>query len=417
MSIRLPALPPHSWIRAEDDGLGPPRLTWQQPFTWGGYGTRIVLLVSFTGGVGYFMYEVMGRDVLRSVGLLPGGVAPGGPADNPFRIVASAVGVAGLLVLALTALWVIYKAFRIRRPDRLTLGPDRLRYESESEFWPCLVAREVPRSALGRVWLHRGERWRQRLMLEDGAELAEVGKYLRAPDQVWLAEVLRRWAAEEEPAPTAALVPPRNSTLTAESGPGGQLTLRWRPAAPQVGWERWVNLAVMTAVLPAFLSVIGVFLWMFVGMLTAPGGGGGPGGELLWRWFPLGFVLFCALFLASGTAAMLRVYWYLLRGPRWARLTLTSTTLRYEAGRYLERWTGRGIPRVCAGPVCVVPRAELGEVRFERTAGGGRLTVDHGVERFEIGPTLRDLEQEWLAERLRAWAGRSQAPDRQPAAG
>jgi hypothetical protein len=414
MAVRLPELPPASWIRTEDDGPGPPRLTWQRPFTWKGYCTQVAIILGGTAFLCYFMYQVMGRDVLRLTGLLQDKGPNWGPGDGPARILLIAVGSAGLLVMALVALGMVYKAFRIRQPDRLTLGPDRLRYESESEFWPRLVAREVPRSGLGKVRLEQVER-RQRLTAEDGAEPVEVGRYLRPADREWLAEVLRRWAADPGPAPAAAPTPPRSSTLTPEQGPGGQLSFRWRPSPPGTEQERWVTLAVLTVTLPLFLMIIGTFIRLFVGMLTTPGEEGSPWGEWLWRWFPLAFVIVCGLSLTWVSAAMLRVYWYLVRGPRWARLTLTSTTLRYVPGRYLEKPKRGNVPRVCAEPARVVPRAELGEVRLERADGGGRLTVDHGAERFEIGPTLGDAEREWLAERLRGWAGSSQPPGGQPA--
>ena len=61
-----------------------------------------------------------------------------------------------------------------------------------------------------------------------------------------------------------------------------------------------------------------------------------------------------------------------------------------------------------------VTRGELGAIRFPCRAGTPGLTIDRGVQRLDVGSGLSDVEREWLAGVLRAWAGRQTAPSAGP---
>jgi hypothetical protein len=248
---------------------------------------------------------------------------------------------------------------------------------------------EISPAELGQIRLEPvGQR--HRLCIDHGAELVEVGLFLREADRAWLVEVLRRWAAEHRPAGPAV---PGDGVITAEHGPGGRLTIRWPPSDPQLLRDRQVMAGgVIGPVIVAPIMAVAVWIAITIALALREQWSG-------WGAFGLGFVLLWVLGLGWNLAALLPGYWYALRGPRWARLTLTAQALTYEPGRYIK---GK---QVFAGPRRVIPRPELGEVRLDPVEGRQRLTVDHGAERIEIGPELRDPERRRLAEMLRAWAG------------
>jgi hypothetical protein len=52
-----------------------------------------------------------------------------------------------------------------------------------------------------------------------------------------------------------------------------------------------------------------------------------------------------------------------------------------------------------------VPRSEISAVRLFRIGERQRLCVDSGVDRIDIGPSLKEIEQEWLGDVLLAWLG------------
>lgn len=51
----------------------------------------------------------------------------------------------------------------------------------------------------------------------------------------------------------------------------------------------------------------------------------------------------------------------------------------------------------------MIPRTEIGEIKIERVGERQRLTIDHGIERIEIGKFLQEPEREWLFEILKQW--------------
>jgi hypothetical protein len=53
-----------------------------------------------------------------------------------------------------------------------------------------------------------------------------------------------------------------------------------------------------------------------------------------------------------------------------------------------------------------IPKTEVGEIKLERVGERQRLTIDHGVERIEIGKFLQEPEREWIFEILKQWKGR-----------
>jgi hypothetical protein len=204
--------------------------------------------------------------------------------------------------------------------------------------------------------------------------------------------------------------PPRNSrieiTYDAEDNP----RLSWPPDSAGVG--RWVAAAFLGFWLCGWAGgevfAVSVLLGMVGFPVPAPGKavGGGNGDLAL---FLIGWLSVWTL----GGAAALWTFYCLVRGPLPESVILGRDVLRYDpgtplsseavgprAGRVRNRLQFRG------GPVWELPWSEAGPIRLDRVGARQRLTVDHGADPIEIGRSLREPEREWLAQVLRAWAGR-----------
>src|SRR5262249_12399964 len=159
--------------------------------------------------------------------------------------------------------------------------------------------------------------------LERSAAPVPVGMILRQPDRAWLAGVLSRWAAEQRLAAPAPAVP-GNGAVTVERGPGGRLTVRWQPSDLQLLRDRQAMAGgvLVPIILAPILATMG---WMVVTMLLAL--------RKDWNVWGVGGVVFVLLCMAGLSRALARLFpglWYALRGPRWARLTLTPQALEYR---------------------------------------------------------------------------------------
>ena len=82
------------------------------------------------------------------------------------------------------------------------------------------------------------------------------------------------------------------------------------------------------------------------------------------------------------------------------QLELSPTALSYRPGGIFEKSSGT----FRTDPPREIPRDELDRILLEQTEKRQRLTIDHGSERIEIGPNLKEPEHEWLAEVLRQCA-------------
>jgi len=367
-------------------------VSWREPFSWPSY-----LLVS---GIGLGVAVVLG--LVTSLGALI--VIGAGDAllrlalqGKPWYLLLFPGFILGLMTvglvgLALVPFWILYTAFRIPKPDRLTFGDSGLRYEFEDPSRPRRQVRKIDRAELGGVRLEPVA-GRQRLTIDHGAERLEVGKALRQPDRAWLASLLRTWVGEERLVPAGVPALPGNSWITAEADGEGRLTLRWKSRDARPRSDRWMGIAHLSVFLAIWATGEVLTIVMALTFLL----GGVPGLELV------GGFLLC--WLTGWTAAGLVVLgylWRLLRGPSEERVTLSPTALRHDPGRYFD---GRD---VCDGLSSDVPLAEVGAIRLERIEEVQRLTVGCGAAQIEFGPTLREPEREWLAQVLRTWVGQEE---------
>lgn len=190
---------------------------------------------------------------------------------------------------------------------------------------------------------------------------------------------------------------PEDALIAVERGDDGRMTLRWSPAASALPYRgRWAHVAELSVWLSIWAIIELVVIVMSVAILSG-------------RWQALGvmqwvLLAFMLTWLSGWTFAGYAAFRQLaaLVRPGKDRLSLTPSVLDYKPGRYFD---GR---EVRTGLPCRIPLSELGEIRLEKIAAGGRLIVDHGAERIEIGRTLRNSEREWLAKVLRAWAGQAE---------
>jgi hypothetical protein len=125
--------------------------------------------------------------------------------------------------------------------------------------------------------------------------------------------------------------------------------------------------------------------------------------------FAMIFISAWLAFWTFGGIAAMAALWALIRPPRPERLTFGEGELAYDPGTSSasEVNTGR------RGAVKTIALAELGKIKLVRLEGQQRLSIDHGADRIEIGPSLREPEREWLADVLRRWAGRPEPLDQE----
>jgi hypothetical protein len=87
-----------------------------------------------------------------------------------------------------------------------------------------------------------------------------------------------------------------------------------------------------------------------------------------------------------------------------AALTWGQTVLLYDPGRShsasLENSAFWKWPKPRN-----IPRSDISAVRLFRVGERQKLCVDAGTDRIEIGPTLKEIEQEWLGDVLLIWLG------------
>lgn len=419
MSITFADPPPLTWIRTDSDEAGEPRLTWVRPRSLRGRVIVGAVSLGVAAALGYLAYRVGVPMAVTYREVFTGGQPDWGGLGWYAHIMGLVFFTAAFAVPTVVACWMVYSAFHVRGPDRLTFGKDALRYEREDPLGLRRLTTVIPRAEMGKVRLEWVEASpprrrfgqlpltsrRQQLTIDLGAEPVEIGRDLRDVDREWLSDLLEDWAAEgERPARDLLDLPP-NSPVTAERDADGRLTLRWPPTRPEMVRHRQEMVGNLVG--PLIVGpVMGFLAYMAVYLAVLAIREGNP-----WGFAVVGFLLIGPVMVGRHVAAELPAYWYTLRGPRWARLILGPEGLRYQPGRHVVK------KKLCAERPHVVPRPELGEIRLEPLEGRRRLTVDHGAERIEIGAELRDPEREWLAAVLRNWAGRPASTPRPTAPG
>jgi hypothetical protein len=133
-----------------------------------------------------------------------------------------------------------------------------------------------------------------------------------------------------------------------------------------------------------------------------------------WGWAKLFLLAWLGLWAVGEVTAVCSL-WALLRPPRPESVTLGAEAFRYDPG-YLPtaesadgrgaqpgsslRWPGHWPAR---RSVIEVARDEVKEFVLERVGERQRLCFDHGADRVEIGPCLREPEREWLWAVLESW--------------
>jgi len=400
MSFALPTPPPDSPFRIGYDDHGRVRLSWRPPYHWRseligwavltGVTTLLVLLIARLGKPGFAFCVALAYGFTK-----------------------------------------VFHVLRQLRSERLTLGEAVLRYEGNDPSTLDRQAREVPRAEAGTIklgWVadppgvrsRPSERPRPCLTLGEGAERVEIGADLRGSDREWLAEVVRAWARQGErlpPVPGAGEHLPL--AIEVESDWDGVFRLRWQPNSLGLISARRTTVVRLSAWIlgwalggAGLLLPTGAFLWVCWKV----------GGGNVWLWFPLLALSFPLWEWASAGRKAIRNLLPLLRGPTEEYLTLTRRALHYQPGSYfdvsrliqLQEMFGQAMTwrpgryfegqAVRSGPPHEVPLSELGAVRLERVDERPRLTIEHGGESFEVGPTLREPDREWLAGVLRTWA-------------
>ena len=103
----------------------------------------------------------------------------------------------------------------------------------------------------------------------------------------------------------------------------------------------------------------------------------------------------------------------ILRPPRPERVTLTRDSFRHDPGSipftmFTNQHQATLFVHAMARSVkerkpIEIDRDHLGPVRLDHLGGHQRLSFDHGADRIEIGPFLREPEREWLAAVIADW--------------
>jgi hypothetical protein len=204
--------------------------------------------------------------------------------------------------------------------------------------------------------------------------------------------------------------PPADSCFVVDVDDNNRPRLSWRGA--EGGIARYAAAAFLGFWLCGW--AVGEFfaIGMLLSMVFGIGGIGfqGPagGGELCVSLFLFGWLGGWTV----GGAAAIYAFYSLVRPRQPERLVFGPDALDYDPGTSLLWPPNRQEMR--QNPFAMwkqararrIPRAQAGKVLVERVGERQRLTIDVGAERVEIGPSLSEPEREWLADVLRAWAGK-----------
>jgi hypothetical protein len=125
--------------------------------------------------------------------------------------------------------------------------------------------------------------------------------------------------------------------------------------------------------------------------------------------------MFARLFLLAwlggwtvGGIMAMRQCHALIKGPQPDILVFNAESLEIRHGQLpFSFQTARNNPRRLwssgAPKPAVLPKGEIGKPRVEWADSRQRLTIDHGIERIEVGNVLTEPEREWLCTVIENW--------------
>jgi hypothetical protein len=323
---------------------------------------------------------------------------------------------------------ILYLSLRRRKPSVLTLSPGLMRFEtgttvSDRELRSGRLPRAVLPKCRNRVYeietcqlkslkLDRvGER--QRLTFDYGGERIEIGQTLSEPEREWLHQTLKaqgqslqestrashtlveQIGSEIDDAKEMKKEPLSDFKVEVEETTDGT-TYTWKDEEDTFTKYRRVAFILM-------MSCAVVFFALFVLSERTPDSAEGPN-WLFWKGL--------AIISLGGLVCICLIY-STLKPKKPFKLVLSPACIQYEKGsiststRDKEADDVRSLKDVMA--MTKKPQknrydldtSNITDLRLERVGKNQKLSLYHGTEVIEIGPSLSEPEREWLCEILR----------------
>lgn len=186
---------------------------------------------------------------------------------------------------------------------------------------------------------------------------------------------------------------------------GDQLELVW--SHPKN--DNWVKipLGLVLVVAIGFWAICGLFLLtiLIAGILNAPNVDKVPPSIVA----VFGFLVIAIMGICFASIPAISLLARVMSRDRPARLSLGAETLHFDPGRRFvlpNHWQpDRHANWPTPPPERTLSRSKLSGIQLAYAGDRQRLSIDHGIERVEIGESLHLPDREWLCEVLRAWLG------------